>query len=470
VGASAHQRALQAQSQPVTAPTFPCRLTPQRELSGRNRRCRIAAVQDDLVHRIPIQILAHNEWFNAPIFYDSLAAFVQPNTRAVRKVLDEASDLLQRQMSSASLDAYQQGPERAALIAAAVYEALRTHEIRYISPPASFENTGQKVRTTTQVLDERFGTCIDLAVTYAACIEQTGLHPLIWLVDGHAFAGFMLNEESLKHTSLTETNTMVNLFESHRAIAVEAVYYEQGLEGSFRKAVEAARHHFANPATLRAVIDVSTARRDGVRPLPSAFEDVPEVDEVEPGAVSVAVLDLPPELQKRAPDDAVLDARDESPARVKKWKRSLLDLNMRNRLLNLRPSTQGVDLVIPAQGLAAMDDLMHDGKSKNSRYVFLSIGVPTMICAVTAPPNLTSQRCRLTDVGTTPVARNRMAFRERAATRGGWIRIVLRPARFLVSSASGDGSSSPTVTANGNGARNRRFDFRSSLRVVPAMR
>jgi hypothetical protein len=181
-------------------------------------------------------------------------------------------------------------------------------------------------------------------------------------VDGHAFTGFMLNEESLKHTSLTETNTMVNLFESHRAIAVEAIYYVQGSDGSFRKAVEAARHHFANPATLRAVIDVSTARRDGVRPLPSAFEEVPEVEEVETSNTSGVLLDLPPELQKRAPDDAVLDVRDDSPARVKKWKRSLLDLSTRNRLLNLRPSAQVVDLVVPAQGLAMLDDLVHDGK------------------------------------------------------------------------------------------------------------
>lgn len=318
--------------------------------------------KDDVVHRIPLQILAHNEWFNAPVFYDSLAAFVQPNTRAVRKVLDQASDLLLKQTSSSSLDAYQQGPERAALIAAAVYEALRTHGIRYISPPASFENTGQKVRTTAQVLDERFGTCIDLAVAYAACIEQTGLHPLIWVAEGHAFTGFMLNEESLSHTSLTETNTMVNLFESHRAIAVEAIYYEQGPEGSFRSAVDAARRHFSNPAALRAVIDISTARRDGVRPLPTAFDDTPEQEEVEPAKSSGALLDLPPELKKRASGDAVLDVADESPARVKKWKRSLLDLSTRNRLLNLRQSAQVVDLVVPAQGLAMLDDLVHGGK------------------------------------------------------------------------------------------------------------
>lgn len=318
--------------------------------------------KDDVVHRIPLQVLAHNEWFNAPVFYDSLAAFVQPNTRAVRKILEEASDLLQKQTSSSSLDAYQRGPERAALIAAAVYEALRAHGIRYISPPASFENTGQKVRTTAQVLDERFGTCIDLAVTFAACIEQTGLHPLIWLVDGHAFTGFMLNEESLAHTSLTETNTMVNLFESHRAIAVEAIYYEQGLEGAFRNAVESARRHFANPDTLRAVIDVSTARRDGIRPLPTAYDDTPEQEEVEQTAHTSALLDLPPELKGRASSDVVLDTADDAPARVKKWKRSLLDLSTRNRLLNLRPSAQVVDLVVPSQGLAMLDDLVHAGK------------------------------------------------------------------------------------------------------------
>ena len=318
--------------------------------------------KDDVVSRIPIQVLAHNEWFNAPVFYDSLAAFVQPNTRAVRKILEEASDILHNQTSSGSLDAYQRGPERAALIAAAVYEALRARGIQYISPPASFENTGQKVRTTAQVLDERFGTCIDLAVTYAACIEQTGLHPLIWLVDGHAFTGFMLNEESLAHTSLTETNTLVNLFESHKAIAVEALYYEQGPEGAFRNAVDAARRHFANPATLRAVIDVSTARRDGVRPLPTAFDDTPEESKVEQATSTTALLDLPPELKGRATGDAVLDIADTSPARVKKWKRSLLDLSTRNRLLNLRQSAQVVDLVVPAQGLAMLDDLVHDGK------------------------------------------------------------------------------------------------------------
>ena len=147
---------------------------------------------EDIRLPVSVQVLAHNEWLNSPMFFESLAAFVQPNTSAVTSVLDRASALLLEHTQDAGLAGYQQGRERASRIAAAVYEALRAHDIRYVVPPASFEETGQKVRTTREVLDQRFGTCVDLAVTYAACIEQAGLYPLLWLIDGHAFAGLPL--------------------------------------------------------------------------------------------------------------------------------------------------------------------------------------------------------------------------------------------------------------------------------------
>lgn len=130
---------------------------------------------DDAELAVPIDVLAANEWLNAPIFYSSLAAFAQPNTRAVGAVLDAASDILREETKDASLGGYQKGPERAAQIAAAIYAALHRRGVRYIDPPASFEDTGQRFRTTAQVSDERFGACINLAVTYAACFEQAGL-------------------------------------------------------------------------------------------------------------------------------------------------------------------------------------------------------------------------------------------------------------------------------------------------------
>lgn len=319
----------------------------------------------ELTLRAPIQVLAHNEWYNAPPFYESLAAFVQPNTAAVADVLREAGALLQDQTGDSSLCGYQRGAERASLIAAAIYEALRAREIHYIDPPASFEDTGQKVRTTAQVLDQRLGTCIDLCVTYAACLEQAGLHPLIWLIDGHAFAGYLRDGNSLGQTVVTEPNTMVNLVESSRAVPVEAVYYRQDDDGGFLHAIERGRKLFSRLEALRGMVDVHAARRAGTRPLPSR-EPAP-AQTSEPAAAPAPkrdALELPPDLLDRPDeDDALLAIPDDAPVRVRNWKRALLDLSTRNRLLNLRPSNQVLGLHVPTGALGHLDDLVHAGKT-----------------------------------------------------------------------------------------------------------
>lgn len=314
----------------------------------------------------PIRILAHDEWFNAPLFFESLAAFVQPNTRAITVVLGAAADLLRERSGDASLCGYQQGPERASLIAAAVYEALRGREINYVQPPASFENTGQKVRTTSRVLDGRLGTCVDLAVTYAACLEQAGLHPLLWLVEGHALAGYLREEGSLAHTVITEPNAMINLVESGRAVPVEAAFYDLGEDGSFASAIRHAKRRFRDPDALLGVIDVHAAHRAGTRPLPSGESSDPAPAAGRPPVRRAAssALELPDELLAGPDEDDVLRrVADDAPARVGQWKRALLDLSTRNRLLNLRPSGEVLDLHVPADSLAILDDIVHDGKS-----------------------------------------------------------------------------------------------------------
>ena len=118
--------------------------------------------------QVDLQVLAPSEWFNSPAYYESLAAFVQPNADAVVPVLSDVADILEERTGSADLCGYQQGPDRAVQIAGAVYEALQKASIRYINPPASFENTGQRIRSSSDVLTTRFGTCIDLCV---ACIR-----------------------------------------------------------------------------------------------------------------------------------------------------------------------------------------------------------------------------------------------------------------------------------------------------------
>jgi Protein of unknown function (DUF4011)/AAA domain/REase_MTES_1575 len=345
----------------------------------------------------PSRLLAHNEWFNAAALYDSLAAFVQPNTPAVQGVLRAAAQILLQRTGTGALQGYQAGTARASQIAGAVYEALRQLGLHYQELPPSFETTGQKVRSTADVLDGRAGNCVDLAVTYAACLEAAGLHPLVWLTANHAFGGFLLADERLASPAVTETNLILAMVRAGRAVPVELTSLGAGtLSQPFPIAVEQALAYFRERGDdLAGVVDVHLAHRSGIQPLPTAALAAPRlanlagtetqaavpaeaapwasgdeltlvlpVEPVAPGAIDLpsgAARELLAE-QTASLDDEAPDPGDGAPARVQRWRKSLLDLSLRNPLLNLPARGRGLELHVPAGSLALLDDLVHDGK------------------------------------------------------------------------------------------------------------
>lgn len=321
----------------------------------------------------PCRILAHNEWQNSPALYDSLAAFVQPNTDSVNVVLRAAAGLLTRETGSGSLEGYQAGPRRAAQIGAAIYEALREQRITYVGSPASFEDTGQKIRTTAAVLRERLGNCIDLSVTYAACLEAAGLHPLVWIIEGHAFAGFFLGEDRLSETVSLDPAQMINLVEADKAVAVELTGIGPGENSlAFAEAAKHGKAHLRGPAALHGMVDIRLAHRSGIRPLPSAdpLPAWPTTASADQATTPSTALDLPADLESSGALDVEENLEEEAvddgaPARIVAWRRALLDLSLRNPLLKLPKRGKGLDLHVPAGSLAVLDDLVHSGKAIN---------------------------------------------------------------------------------------------------------
>jgi hypothetical protein len=313
-----------------------------------------------------VEVSAFNEWLNFPGLHASIAAFVQPNTSAVTTILRAASDLLLKKTNSGSLEGYQSGPERAHQLAGAIYESIRALGVTYINPPASFERTGQKVRTTEQVLRDRFGTCVDLAVLYAACLEAVGLSPLVFITRNHAFGGFYTAETYGERATIEQVNVLTNLVESGAATPVELTGLGPG-SGSldFSRAKKAGADYFRTDFhLLQTMVDVTRARIDGVRPMP--------VPGSEPSAEQTA-LDRPfvarsslKNLSAAAEEEIVrgqLDRHDDSPARFKNWKRDLLDLTLRNPLLNMPHNQKVLDLLVPGGMLPKLDDVVHSGKS-----------------------------------------------------------------------------------------------------------
>lgn len=344
--------------EPYDQTRVPVTLTREDSLEGpADLSVEVRVGEENVVKQIDFRVLADNEWFNSPSYYESLAAFVQPNAAAVVPVLSAAADILQKETGDASLSGYQAGPQRVLEITGAVYQALQSADIRYINPPASFENTGQRIRSSSDVLESRFGTCIDLSLTFAAVAEQCGLHPVIIMVPGHAMAGVLMTEDPLPAPVLLEDTAINNYLRSGRVLPIDAMFYN---DMGFRQVVDRSRAALKDKGA-QGLIDVKSAHRNGMRPLP--YRTAPKTEEERLIDASKSTWDLPDTgLISDISETAFRDDTDESPARVQAWKRELLDLSLRNRLLNVKKGPEVLDFLLPEDTLADLDDKIHAGE------------------------------------------------------------------------------------------------------------
>jgi hypothetical protein len=79
--------------------------------------------------------------------------------------------------------------ENAILFMQALYQFMGANGISYQTPPGGEFNGqfGQHIKYGRDVLQNRAGTCVDLAVFFGSVCEAVGLQPVLFLIPGHCF-------------------------------------------------------------------------------------------------------------------------------------------------------------------------------------------------------------------------------------------------------------------------------------------
>lgn len=320
---------------------------------------------DELIaeHRHPVTILSSNQWIARPLQLglETIAAFVQPNAAEIEALVKHAAELLDSKTGSSALDGYQSGsPERVDTIVESVYEAMQAREIRYAEPAASWGLNGQKVRTPSEVLAGRLGTCLDTTVTFAAALEEVGINSTLWFLEGHVFLGYWRQESSLDTPAEIDVSEAINYVGLGGIRPVETTSITLGED--FQTAVRRpALEHIGRGADhFEGITDIQQARLAGIFPLPSRALDASGEIVVREYRVATG-----PSALKYLPDMSRAEEHEDArllPGRVTQWKNALLDLSLRNRLINYS-SRAGHKLAVPQPKLAEFEDLINSGSS-----------------------------------------------------------------------------------------------------------
>jgi hypothetical protein len=230
-----------------------------------------------------------------------LGAFVLPRDPAVLAIVDVAQKYLQalQDDSGAGFDGYQSvddeldDPEIGvemqvqALWCALAFEM----NLAYINPPPTFEKESQRLRAPSEVVNGKRGTCIDLALMLAACLEYIEIYPVVFVLKDHAFPGFWRSEKAYNRFIGMQTATdqeervdaeeeaarafttyedVLRHVRSGDLVPIETVMLTRRL--SFHEAVEQGMENLQDSQNFGALLDVRRERLK-ITPLPVLMGD-----------------------------------------------------------------------------------------------------------------------------------------------------------------------------------------------------
>ena len=284
----------------------------------------------------PITLLSYEEWSGSNVMPEHLAAFVVPNNPLLPKIKLSAAKFLEKWTGSAAFDEYQtQDRNRVRAQVAAIYEALRSEGIIYSAPPASFEQTGQRIRLADKVLMDKMGTCLDTSLLVASCLEEIGIYPIILILKGHAMVGAWLtpnvfpqmvcDDASYLLKETADGNNNLVLLESTAITSSESI--------SFEDAVRSALQKMKDDSLFLYFVDIHRCRLGNIRPLPQRIEKDGKWTFANEGVEHQNTTET---IKNFSHYDLRLEDTGKPTTKQMIWERKLLDFSLRNNLLNTR--------------------------------------------------------------------------------------------------------------------------------------
>ena len=175
---------------------------------------------------------------------------------------------------------------------------LHDWQLAYINPPPSYSKQldSQRLRMPSTVLAERAGTCIDLALLFAACLELVDIYPVVFLLEGHALPGWWrhssfrdsymqmtgnysgavqadasgssaANAQAVPwHAGRASWGEVRDLIRQRKLVPIETVRLTEHC--GFIEAIEAGVDALCDRADYDSMLDIITARQRQITPLP----------------------------------------------------------------------------------------------------------------------------------------------------------------------------------------------------------
>ncbi|WP_121938610.1 DUF3320 domain-containing protein [Eilatimonas milleporae] len=190
-----------------------------------------------------------------------------------------------------------------------------------------------------------------------------GLNALVLITRNHAFTGCWLVDEDFSSAVQDDPQAIRKRVQLGEMVLIETTLVTKRPAPSLKTSAKAALAHLEQEEAFHLAVDIRRARMGNIRPvmLEDTSDSTPQTNVEDDLTPTVPPFEEAPDL----PDIEVISTREEKPTtpegRIDLWKRRLLDMTLRNNLLNFKAGKKSVPLYCTDP--SKLEDLMASGQS-----------------------------------------------------------------------------------------------------------
>lgn len=279
-----------------------------------------SATKEILEYKIPVNIQAWNYWNADPSNYGEVASFVMPNHEYPVELLAKASRMLKANSPDNSMNGYDASTfEKFIGQIGCIWTTIVSEDIKYLTQVFSGTENGQKIMTVDMIKRFKQGNCLDLSILFCSCLERLNLCPLLIFVPGHVLVGVWLNPNEVLESPVSFDNKEISrriLDKKKPGILVfESTLLRLDtttIQDAYASGIDTIKR-----GKIDFMVDIKAARISGIKPLPFAFSPIDLTDSEKIDIAGYKVLSAGSQRQDG-------------------WERKLLDISLRNPMLNLK--------------------------------------------------------------------------------------------------------------------------------------
>ena len=292
-----------------------------------------------------VRLLAYDEWAGPKLFPETTGAFVQPGHPYLSDLMRSAASNLKRLAKESSFPGYKKKDAGSVLKQLeAIFLTLQDEKFRVKETTATYDEPGQKIRLPETLKVRRECAALDLALLFAACLEAADLNPIIVFEKRTCYVGVWLIDtffsESIQDDPTQLTKRTAEGIEELAFVSLSG--FSEKTE--FKTAVAAANARLSDEDRFWFALDLRRVRAGGILPMPLRRLD----------AKGNPFYDFVPSTAKRTgEEEETAGTKRQSKrsgaaeiTREQLWERKLLDLSLRNSLLNFSFYRSSVQLLV----------------------------------------------------------------------------------------------------------------------------